>query len=308
MFKYLFSIVLITIVLLLNNHYNYIALNLFEPSSEGSFRIMTYNTNGISGHYKDTVFVNDFLEKIDSINPQILVLQEMLQPYSKYLCDELQNRYPYNSLSILSKRRHEDRSVACLFSLYPIKSFFRLAYNVEKIDSIYEAYMVPDSIRRPSHADIYNAVLDIGNRETLVTCCYLRTNDYSKHRLEHLENWFDGIDDYICGYRFGCAVRNLSAKMICDSIYKYDLPTIVCGDMNDFQSSLAVRTLTGNELKNAWWERGFGYGMTYDNYHLKLRIDHILVSKEIDVARVTVPHLRFSDHYPIVADLKFVDE
>lgn len=306
--KYIFGIILVTILVLLNNHFYFFALNVIEPSDEGSFRIMTYNTNGVSGDYKDTVFVNDFLDKLDSIHPHVLVLQEMRVPYSSILCDELQNKYPYNSLSVLSNRKYEDRKVACLFSLYPIKSFFRLAYNEEKIDSIYDANMVPDSIRRPSHADIYNAVLNIDNRETLVIGCYMKTNNYSKHRLEHPESWLDGLDDYFNGYDLGSAIRTLGAKMIRDSIAKYNLPTIVCGDMNDFQFSTAVKTIMDDDLKNVWWERGFGYGMTYDNYHLKIRIDHILISKEFDVASVTVPHLRFSDHYPIVADLKFVDE
>ena len=92
--------------------------------------------------------------------------------------------------------------------------------------------------------------------------------------------------------------------MIRDSIAKYDLPTIVCGDMNDFQFSRPVKTIMGEDLKNVWWERGMGYGKTYDKYHLKLRIDHILVSKEFEPVSVDVPHLKFSDHYPIVADMK----
>ena len=92
--------------------------------------------------------------------------------------------------------------------------------------------------------------------------------------------------------------------MIRDSIASYNLPTIVCGDMNDFQFSSPVKTIMGDDLKNVWWERGMGYGMTYDKYHLKLRIDHVLFSKEFEPVSVDVPHLRFSDHYPIVADMK----
>ena len=88
---------------------------------------------------------------------------------------------------------------------------------------------------------------------------------------------------------------------------KYNLPTIVCGDMNDFESSKTISVIKGDNLKDVWWEKGKGYGMTYDRHHLKIRIDHILTSKEFEAVSVHVPRLSFSDHYPVVADLVFKD-
>lgn len=170
---------------------------------------------------------------------------------------------------------------------------------------MYCLFSVPDSVKHPVNTEIYNAVLNIEGRESLVICCYLKTNNYSKLRQYHSDSWFDGLDEYFDGYNLGSGVRSLNAKMIRDSITKYNLPTIICGDMNDFQYSRAVKTMMGNDLKNVWWEKGLGYGMTYNKYRLKLRIDHILISGHFEAVGVDIPHLRFSDHYPIVSDLKF---
>lgn len=304
MIKYCIFGILVLGLVILNAHFHLIAFNFLPVSNASSFRIMTYNTNGVSGDYNDETFVADFLAAVDSISPQVLVLQEMRKEYSALLCKELQDRYPNNSLSELATQKQVFKHTACLFSKYPIKSFYRAVYKRHEMDSIYIEYNVPDSVRRFSPPEIFNAILDINGKEVFIVCCYLKTNDYSKLRQDHTDSWLDGLDEYFNGYSIGSAIRSLDAKMIRDSIARYDLPTIVCGDMNDFQFSRSVRTIMGEDLKNVWWERGMGYGMTYNRYHLKLRIDHILVSKEIEPVNVMVPHLPFSDHYPIVADVK----
>ena len=301
---WLIAIVVVVAGAFLNNHFRLVAFHQDARSKEATFRLMTYNTNGVSGDYKDEAVVREFMQAIDSLHPQVLALQEMLTTYSSSLCDTLTKRFPYSSLRAYSQSKSYSHYVACLFSEYPIKRINRFVYDRQEIDSIYSQYAVPDSLRRFFNSEIYDAVLDIDGQEALIVCCYLKTNDYTRLRKDHKGSWIDGLGDYYNGYKLGSATRSLDAKMIRDSIASYNLPTIVCGDMNDFQFSSPVKTIMGDDLKNVWWERGMGYGMTYDKYHLKLRIDHVLFSKEFEPVSVDVPHLRFSDHYPIVADMK----
>ena len=187
-------------VIILNTHFHLVAFNFLPVSNDSSFRIMTYNTNGVSGDYDDETFVADFLASVDSISPQVLVLQEMRKEYSALLCKELQDRYTNNSLSELAKLKNVFKHTACLFSKYPIKSFYRAEYNRHETDSIYNEYNVPDSVRRFSPPEIFNAVLDIDDREILVVCCYLKTNDYSKLRQDHSDSWIAGLDEYFNSY------------------------------------------------------------------------------------------------------------
>lgn len=289
-----------------NNIFNIVAINFYFPSNESTFRLMTYNTNGVNGSYENEAFVNGFLESIDYFSPQVLVLQEMYTNYTPSLCDSLKKRYSYSSLSEKTISKSDNKAVACIFSKYPIKKIFCMEYNKQELDSVCDIFNIPTKLRRFMQSDVYNAILDLNGQETLVVCCYLKTNDYSRLRHIHSDSWLNGLNDYFNGYNIGSAIRSLDAKMIRDSIDQYDLPTIVCGDMNDFQFSRSVKTIMGDDLKNMWWERGLGYGMTYNKYNLKIRIDHILLSREYDAVSVDIPHLRFSDHYPIVADLKYV--
>ena len=133
MWKYLILIVALICLVIMNNHYYYYAFNLYRPSPEGSFRIMTYNTNGVSGEYEDSTFVEDFLLAVDSILPQVLALQEMREKYSPMLCEGLQQRFPYNSLVELEGSALKNKDAACLFSQFPIKSFFYTAYALADI-------------------------------------------------------------------------------------------------------------------------------------------------------------------------------
>lgn len=78
-------------------------------------------------------------------------------------------------------------------------------------------------------------------------------------------------------------------------------PVIVMGDMNDFNCSAPLDTLASCGLKDAWWEGGNGYGATFHDGWMRLRIDHILHSKELKLESVKVIETDLSDHNPIVA-------
>lgn len=78
-------------------------------------------------------------------------------------------------------------------------------------------------------------------------------------------------------------------------------PVIVMGDMNDFSCSAPLDTFSSCGLKNAWWEGGNGYGCTFHDGWLRLRIDHILYSENLKLQSVRVIDTNLSDHNPIVA-------
>ena len=73
-------------------------------------------------------------------------------------------------------------------------------------------------------------------------------------------------------------------KKEADAIYKACIrekrPIIVMGDLNDLSCSPPVKRIEGLGLKDAWWEGGCGYGATYHDGWLRLRVDHILYDEE----------------------------
>lgn len=76
---------------------------------------------------------------------------------------------------------------------------------------------------------------------------------------------------------------------------------IVAGDLNDWNGNYCLKTLMGKDLKDAWAEGGRGFGWTYFGWGLRLRLDHILYSDELELVDVKVIDSDLSDHKPLMA-------
>ncbi len=77
---------------------------------------------------------------------------------------------------------------------------------------------------------------------------------------------------------------------------------IIMGDMNDFSVSAPMDSLRDAGMKNAWWEGGFGYGATFKQGWMRLRIDHIYYNDRLELKNVKVVETDLSDHNMLVAD------
>ena len=123
-------------------------------------------------------------------------------------------------------------------------------------------------------------------------------------------NHYDGIafeKEFQCDtssyekYKYAQESRSFQAHWTKKAVLVSKHPVIVMGDMNDFNSSPPLDTLTSCGLKDSWWEGGIGYGSTYHDGWMRLRIDHILYSKELKLESVKVKDTDLSDHNPVVA-------
>ncbi len=77
---------------------------------------------------------------------------------------------------------------------------------------------------------------------------------------------------------------------------------IIMGDMNDFSVSAPMDSLRDAGMKNAWWEGGFGYGATFKQGWMRLRIDHIYYNDRLELKNVKVVETDLSDHNMLVAE------
>ena len=87
-------------------------------------------------------------------------------------------------------------------------------------------------------------------------------------------------------------------KTIQDEVF----PIIVMGDLNDISGSYTIGEMKDHGLNNAWWEGGFGYGATFHDKWLRLRLDHILYQdSRLELQYVKVVSSNLSDHNAVVA-------
>ena len=138
---------------------------------------------------------------------------------------------------------------------------------------------------------------------------HLRSNAYSiaRRSMSKDSHWWEGIPLYYRNYKVGKRIRDYQARNVrrfVDEARAEGKTVIVAGDLNDWCGSTTLNTLMGegeNALKDAWWEGGNGFGFTYQGWHLRLRLDHILYSGGLELNDVKVIDSDLSDHRPLVA-------
>lgn len=142
------------------------------------------------------------------------------------------------------------------------------------------------------------ATVAIGKDFVQIFGIHMASNHYYGNTLDkETENDTTSYDRYKDAQEKRCFQAHWTKKAVLESKH----PTIVMGDMNDFNCSAPLDTLISSGLKDSWWEGGFGYGATYHDGWMRLRIDHILHSKELKLENIKVIETDLSDHNPVVA-------
>jgi endonuclease/exonuclease/phosphatase (EEP) superfamily protein YafD len=118
-------------------------------------------------------------------------------------------------------------------------------------------------------------------------------------RHERLE----GLDDW----RRNFSHRLTQATRLAADVSVRQRPLILAGDLNAPESSPVVQRLLDHGLRDAFSSAGRGYGYTHGHSlkpHISfLRIDHILVSREIGVYDSFTGGKDASEHRPVISDL-----
>lgn len=96
--------------------------------------------------------------------------------------------------------------------------------------------------------------------------------------------------------------RCFQADWTKEEVMKSKHPVIVMGDMNDFNLSKPLDVLCSSGLVDSWWEGGNGYGATFHDGWMRLRIDHILHTDRLKLQNIKVIDTNLSDHNPVVAE------
>jgi len=251
-------------------------------------RLLSYNI-GLHNTYFDeqSDSLAAFFAFIDEQDADLVVLPESRVWGKERLRRGLEQRYAY-----------------CIASFFPHKEKYIETF-------IYSRYPIA-GVRKFEHRYIYQADILLPHLDTPIRLigCHLSSNQ-SHSSLRGGEGIWHNLQS-------GIANRELEANLICDSLLytttdvlshldeQSDVPTLIAGDLNDLSGSSTLRTLQQRlSLQDAWWQGGLGYGFTFVGKGLFLRLDHILYSRHFTLENISIPHVVFSDHYPLVATLSY---
>ena len=96
--------------------------------------------------------------------------------------------------------------------------------------------------------------------------------------------------------------RSEQVGRILENINSHSQPAIICGDFNDTPMSYTYHTRAKNR-KDTFKEAGKWFGGTFMPVWPLLRIDYILVPRNVECVEHTIHRTPFSDHYPVTAEI-----
>ena len=260
-----------------------------EDVPEGAIKILSYNTRAFGEkkpHTKERP--NDVLAYLQNSDADVICLQEYIfgGKLKKKDIDYALRDYRYKHYQVLGKGLN---GLGC-YSRYPILSATPILYKGTRNGSV--AYRIK-----------------VGNDTLLVINNHLESNKILKSDVETYQEMMDAPSkqNLLAGVRKlwgkmakATSVRAKQADILVETLRdSKEKSVVLCGDFNDTPISYTHHVLS-DELQDAFVETGNGLGFSYNKDRLYVRIDHILVSKNLKVYDCTVDNtIQASDHYPV---------
>lgn len=253
------------------------------------FKVLNYNVlnfKNMQGTYPSDT--NPTISYILSTDADIVCLQECeyLQPLQKYhvaksQIDSLKQRYPYHKVGL---------SGQSILSKFPFTSI-----NL--------------GIDRSDEYDIAAYLVEANNRILTIYNVHLRSMGFTGEdkklyrdltNMENKENLSQIKPQLISKLNKAAQHRSHQAQLLKAHIDKTGGNVIVCGDFNDTPNSYAIRTISGDCLRDAYAENAFGPTITYHANRFYFRIDHVLYKGAFDAIDIKRNDQKYSDHYSLL--------
>jgi endonuclease/exonuclease/phosphatase family metal-dependent hydrolase len=267
-------------------------------ASPDYFRMMTYNVHGFMGVGENSSKPTrtSILQIINTEQPDIICMPEffskrkgvfaMVDSVKKALHTNYYYRFTVSDIN------YEGNGIA-IFSKLPIVNKGMIAFgdqnstnqcifiDVKKADKIIRVYAVHlQSIRfMPEDYQVIDSV--------------------SKAK----ESSFGSYKRILAKLKYAFLKRSEQVALVKNHAKTSPYPFLIAGDFNDTPASFAVSKMSAG-LKNAFEEKGNGFGATYNGDFPNYQIDYILAHPKFEVINYKVFKKKLSDHYAIRADLR----
>lgn len=303
-----FSLISVVVILCsLHAVKNIFPLN-FAPSfsiqkKADQIRIMSWNVELFNIlHYKDhPEKKQQMIALINKYDPDIACFQEMVAGddkkainYFPDIKDALKFTDYFYSYGVKDNFDRYHHFGIIIFSKFPIIRKQTLVNNPNSYNSTFQFV---DVVAGKDTFRIFNV--------------HLQSLKFSRTNLNYLDSGkvtaggsLNESKNIVSKIKSGILKRASQANFVKDELNHTPYPLILCGDFNDVPVSYAYETI-GNGLQNAFVEKGSGISRTFSSISPTLRIDNIFTGKEFTITQYTRLINSYSDHFPIIADVKF---
>jgi endonuclease/exonuclease/phosphatase family metal-dependent hydrolase len=270
---------------------------------EGTLRFLSWNVSSWDDYFihvpgKESNR-NSMMELVREQNADVLCLQEFLEAHDpeklKDNIPALQKMgygYHYFFPTINIYNGYYEIGLA-IFSKYPITGSGHVSFNG---DTALESLIYADITTR--------------GQTTRVISVHLQSVHFSKSAYANEPGLPRPTESPVLAARLILSKlrnayfhRTLQSAQVRQVVSESPYPVVVCGDLNDVPNSHTYFAVRGN-LQDVFLKKGAGTGRTFRFLSPTLRIDYIFADKRFKVLQFNRIEIPYSDHYPIVSDLR----
>ncbi len=272
----------------------------------GSLRVMQWNVARMDqmnpkrpgGSFRQPIL--DFIQQMD---PDILCMEEFLESNNPREFDEnipyitTVLKYPYHFFARDHRRLdgvYEHGVI--IFSKYPL------------LDTLRIRYAGPDSAK--AGESLIHTDIAVNGQRIRVFATHLQSLRFDGSDYNAINTITTGEHGTVTKsksilkkFQQAYFLRSRQAELVRREMEDSPYPVVICGDFNDVPNSFSYAKIKGN-CTDAFLARGFGVGRTFAGISPTLRIDYIFADSKMEVLQCKKTILHYSDHYPLVADLK----
>lgn len=285
----------------------------FEKKDKEALRIMTWNVRSFTDKYSKyrTPGLNTnqmkMFDLIKEYDPDVLAMQEFFTADSGRYFNSVWHftksmGYPYYYFSKEQNRYPHHYSGTIIFSKYPIIDSAKYSLDFSK-DDITESLISADIPFKGDTVRIWTAHLQSFGFMQREYQDISKIKNEPRERLDASKNIFNKMKNAF-------ERRGHQADFIRDKLDSSRYPEVFCGDLNDVPNSYTYFTLKGNK-KDAFISSNFGFGQTFYSFSSgfmrelpTLRIDYIFADPRFSIIQCDRIPKVFSDHFPVVADIR----
>lgn len=268
---------------------------------DDNFTFLSYNVFGFADQHDEyPVEANRTISYILDADPDIACLQEVtyFSPNSALhitsaQIDSLHAQYPYIF------RAGHGQAILSKFPVEPVQIDFKYNGSGSADIACFRTIIHGETVT------IFNIHLQSFDLENQDREMYMKlTNlDGDKHEIRLMQHHLFGK---ICA---AGRQRVLDTEELVKLLRKFGGPNvIICGDFNDVPGCYSLRLLEDQHMRQVYPEVGFGPMITYNAERFYFRIDHILYRGSLKPLSMSRGGIRTSDHYPVCATFKVVNE
>jgi endonuclease/exonuclease/phosphatase family metal-dependent hydrolase len=270
-----------------------------QTKSKSDIRILSWNVdNFLSGDDAvDSTKLQQMLDFIKNSQADILCFQDYSSFPNQKADASTENIKKITGLPYSYFSEADANYGVIIFSRWPFLKQTTIPYrNINSIEALQWVDIQPASkVLRifNTHLSSMNVHVDVMDKDNINHLKFINYDTAILMRRDKLGRmaYFDKL-------------HAKQAELVKQSMDSCHTPFIFTADMNAVPSSFVYHEIRAG-LNDAFLEKGWGFGRTYDSLSPTLRIDVLLTSKSIKTTQYVSPRLHLSDHLPIITDIQF---